>query len=528
MIKTTSALCPRKATISLVLVMLFMSIPLDVSAQGITISDIPNNQFSKRFHQDLNLLRSYAENMQKTVRVMEESRLLQKDRTKDFDISEKANLNLLWGNCLDYLVAFDSLIDHYRTFYLIANRANHEDAFLVAYTALLIKYAESLKIIRQTINNDLYEKPLDDTNAQYGIPPGMYGRLKWNTIHVQDMAGVLAGYQYYQFLKKSFKKRGLMEIRETSWVFDSIQQNYDFITGEMKQSGPHYFAANGLDIVKEKSFKAWFPLQMHVSEWMGDTKVKRIDNTLITSEQLDTMNKQLQPGDIIVERRNWYLSNVGLPGFWPHAELFIGTYEDMKTFFSDPSVVNYYKKQGSYKDFMDYLAKKYPDQMKEFRHAAPDGHPHQIIEAVSEGVKFSSLQEGALADYIGVMRPRLSKLDIAKAVDEAYRYLGRPYDYNFDFLTDSSIVCSELIYKIYKSGHDKKGLALSLREIAGRKAMPANDIVDKFDREYEHPNRELDFVYFLDGIEKDKRAASKGMSDLRSSHRRMKWDIAQK
>jgi hypothetical protein len=267
---------------------------------------------------------------------------------------------------------------------------------------------------------------------------------------------------------------------------------------------------------------------MHVSDWMGDTKVKRVNNTLITTDQLDTMKKQLQPGDIIVERRNWYLSNVGLPGFWPHAELFVGTYEDMKAFFSDQSVVNYYKKQGSYKDFMDYLAKKYPDQMKEFRHKAPDGHPHQVIEAVSEGVKFSSLEEGALADYIGVMRPRLSKLDIAKAVDEAFRYLGRPYDFNFDFLTDSSIVCSELIYKIYKTGHDKKGLALSLREIAGRKAMPANDLVDKFDREYDNPSRELDFVYFLDGVEKDRKASSKGLSDLRSSHRRMKWDIAQK
>jgi hypothetical protein len=122
----------------------------------------------------------------------------------------------------------------------------------------------------------------------------------------------------------------------------------------------------------------------------------------------------------------------------------------------------------------------------------------------------------------------LSKLDIAKAVDEAFRFLGRPYDFNFDFLTDSAIVCSELIYKIYKSGHDKKGLALSLREIAGRKAMPANDIVDKFDREYDSPNRELEFVYFLDGIEKDKKAVSNGLSALRSSHRRMKWDIVQK
>lgn len=517
----------RKAIAAIVMALL-LSVTQVAYAQGITIADIPGNQFSKQVKQDMNLLKSYDENMQKTIQVMEESRLLQKNRTKDFDISEKENLYLLWGNCLDYIVAFDSIIEHYRTFYLITNRANREDAFLVAYTALLSRYANSLKIIRQTIDNDLYEKILDDTNTQYGIPSGMYARLKWNTIHLQDLTGVLAGYQYFQHLKASYKKRGLTAAGETAWIFDSIQLNYEFIIREMKQSGTQYFTKNGLDILKETTFKAWFPLQMNVSEWMGDTKVNRIKSTLITPAQLNTMEKQLQPGDIIVERRNWYLSNVGLPGFWPHAELFIGTYDSMKTFFSDTAVINYYKKQGNYEDFMDYLSKKYPAQMKQFRHAAPDGHPHQIIEAVSEGVKFSSLEEGALADYIGVMRPKLSKLDIAQAVDEAFRFLGRPYDFNFDFITDSSIVCSELIYKVFKPGRGKKGLTLSLREIAGRKAMPANDIVEKFDREFDSPGRELDFVYFLDGSEKDKKAFTKSTADLRSSHLRLKWDIVQK
>lgn len=527
MIRACAVMCLRKTMALTVLQLFLAAIPLHALAQEMTIADVPRKQFSGQFHRDLGMLKSYSENMLKTLQVMEDSRLLKKGRAHDFDISEKASLNLLWGNCLDHIVAIDSIIGRYRTFSLVADRTNREDAFLIAYTSLVIKYANSLRIIRQTIGNELYEKTLDDMNAEYGIPAGMFARLKWNTIHVQDMTGILAGYQYCQFLDRSYAKRGIRDKVETAWMFDAIQRNYDFIAGEMKLSGPHYFAKNGLDIVKEMSFKAWFPMQMHVSEWMGDTKVKRIDRALITSAQLEIMKKHLQPGDVIVERRNWYLSNVGLPGFWPHAELFVGTYDDMKDFFSDPKVVNYYQQQGGYSDFMDYLGKKHPEQIKEFRHAAPDGHPHRIIEAVSEGVKFSSLEEGALADYIGVMRPRLSRLDIAKAIDEAFRYLGNPYDFNFDFLTDSSLVCSELIYKIYKNGQEKKGLGLSLRDIAGRKAMPANDIIVKFDHEYDGPDRELEFVYFLDGSEKDKRAVSKGLSDLRASHRRMKWDVVQ-
>jgi hypothetical protein len=67
-----------------------------------------------------------------------------------------------------------------------------------------------------------------------------------------------------------------------------------------------------------------------------------------------------------------------------------------------------------------------------------------------------------------------------------------------------------------------------LREIAGRKAMPPNDMVEKFDRELDAAQRALNFVYFLDGSEKEKKAVVKGPEDFRLSYKRPKWDIAQK
>jgi hypothetical protein len=54
--------------------------------------------------------------------------------------------------------------------------------------------------------------------------------------------------------------------------------------------------------------------------------------------------------------------------------------------------------------------------MERFVRKDQEGHDYRIVEAVGEGVKFSSLEEGAGADYIGVMRPRLSKLAIAQAI----------------------------------------------------------------------------------------------------------------
>ena len=488
----------------------------------------PSPTVSPGFKNDLKLLRSLTENIDKNLEKMEQSGLFVKGRTRDFDITEKKLFYQLWGVYLDHILAFESIINSRKNFYMKMNRRDNADSFLLAYAAYLAKFSSSLKLIRLTIDNELYEKNLDDINSEYGIPAGMFARLKWNTIHIQDVSGIHAGYQYYRFLGSHYSKRELTTNPETAWIFEYINSAYEQISNGLKLKGVSYFSSNGIDVIKEKTFTAWFPLQMSVSGWMGDTKVKRKNRTLIKEEQLTEMKKHLFPGDIIVERRNWYLSNIGLPGFWPHAELYTGDYSTMQDFFSEPAVIAHYKNLGPYKNFMDYLKQKYPEKMKLLRLNTVDGHPFEIIEAVSEGVKFSTMPEAALADYIAVVRPRLSKLDIAQAVEEAISYIGRPYDFNFDFLTDSSIVCSELIYKIFKAAENKKGLNLSLREIAGRMAMPANDLVEKFDKDFDSQNRELDFVYFLEGSEKDQKAFIRSSSEFRTSHKRLKWDIMQK
>jgi hypothetical protein len=82
---------------------------------------------------------------------------------------------------------------------------------------------------------------------------------------------------------------------------------------------------------------------------------------------------------------------------------------------------------------------------------------------------------------------------------------GRPYDYNFDFITDSALVCSELVYKAYEPSNETRGLNLPLETMMGRKLMPVNSIAKSFSKQYSSSHRKLDFVFFLDGLEKKKR-----------------------
>jgi hypothetical protein len=140
-------------------------------------------------------------------------------------------------------------------------------------------------------------------------------------------------------------------------------------------------------------------------------------------------------------------------------------------------------------------------------------------------VIFTSLEHSAKADSLAILRPKLNKVDKAKAILQAFHYSGRPYDFNFDFLTDSELVCTELVYKAYEASQEKAGLSLPVIKIMGRLATPANEIVKQFDRNFNTTNQQFDLVIFLDGQEKSGLAVVSTLADFRASWRRPKWHI---
>jgi hypothetical protein len=302
-----------------------------------------------------------------------------------------------------------------------------------------------------------------------------------------------------------------------------LKEHRERIWAMGKGRGEQLTSKNAWDIAQRTGFSAWLPLQAGVSEWMGDTKVYRADKNLITQEQIAQL--QVQPGDILLERREWYLSNVGLPGFWPHAALYIGTAKERAAFFNDPEVKEWIISKGEASGDLEKLFQKnYPDAYNEMGKPEHD-HPHRVIEAVSEGVVFSALEHTAEADSFAVLRPRLPKKAKAEALYRAFHYAGRPYDFNFDFDTDDALVCTELVSKAYEPNGVSKGLRFPVEIMLGRKVTPANLMAKQFDEQFGKPEQQTDLICFLDGNEKAKRAANASVTEFRKSWRRPKWHI---
>src|SRR5207244_10123469 len=116
-----------------------------------------------------------------------------------------------------------------------------------------------------------------------------------------------------EVLMKTFSDESHSELRA------AIRTDADYIWQAGKGSGHLLTAKNALKIVQDGASSAWLPMQQGVSEWMGHTKLYRRNECLISPKQINELQPKLIPGDVLLERREWYLSNIGLPGFWSHA-----------------------------------------------------------------------------------------------------------------------------------------------------------------------------------------------------------------
>ncbi|MFC1609649.1 YiiX/YebB-like N1pC/P60 family cysteine hydrolase [Myxococcota bacterium] len=510
-----------------VLAVLFVGGPGQASSRSVRLRDISNAEMDARARSDARLLRSYAGGIDNILRQLDEhGDLWGRPKTIPLDPDERRLSFALFEQVLSYVIALDTMAAFHFDFWridVLTDPARHARHFALAFTGYCMKVRLGLAFIDKTLNKPQFEKLLDEGSRDHGLPPGAYARLKWSVVHVEVVSRVFSMHQYHKVLgKTAYPKLGMDPGRPT--VLEMLEESYGAIKWRLLRRGVKLFAGNALDIIKDKGHEAWFPVQAQVAEVMGDTKVRRLNTMLINLEQVRTAVARSRPGDIIVERRNWYLSNVALPGFWPHAALWLGSAEEMAAFLDDDSEV----KTAYGGAFTVALGKRFPEAWRAYSSNDEEGHVHRILEAISEGVVFTSAEHSIRCDYAAAMRPRLSRVEIARAIERAFSYYGRPYDFDFDFYTDTSLVCSELIYKAYEPRRGIRGLELPLERVAGRMTLGPNTMVRQFDVEHGSATQQLDFAWFLDGRERARNAEWVDLTVFRDSHRRFKWDIVQK
>ncbi len=499
-----------------VFAILFSCLILSPSGLHAQISD---KLFSAHVVKDINSLMISRQAMADIILFMQKRPDIFDSETKEGKMSLDREQRLIawqtWQAFLDHVLAMDSIGKSYSDIYKLADGKQKKTAFRVAFAAFLAQYRYAMDFIDIIEKTPDFHIVLNEPVPEIGLPKKTYSRLKFRFLNVLRGAEFARLHIIYIFYGKD----------SALPITTGLEEDVSAIWKAGKGRGPLQTAQNAIKIIQDTTFTAWFPVQKGVSEWMGDTKVWRKNKYLITEKQIMDILPELEPGDIVLLRREWHLSNIGLPGFWTHAALFVGLSEKRKEFFNDPAVIKWIRSHGKqYGGIEDLLSDRYPSAYKISLKIQEDNTLPRVIEALGEGVIFTTPQHALGADSLVVLRPRLSKTAKARAVFRAFHYSGRPYDFNFDFLTDSSLVCSELIYKAYKPLEDNKGLRFPLDEVLGRKVLSPNKIASLFDKE-RSTNSQMDLVLFMDGNEQKNASVRSDVKTFQKSWMRPKWHI---
>jgi uncharacterized protein YycO len=132
------------------------------------------------------------------------------------------------------------------------------------------------------------------------------------------------------------------------------------------------------------------------------------------------LTRRLRPGDILLEKTPFRLTDRFIPGHWGHVALWVGSAAEVQALVGDPG-----PETGA-------------------RLAAQAG----VCEALRDGVQLNTLDRFLNIDDLCILRPR-DPARIPGAVQRALRQIGKEYDFNFDVQTLDRIVCSELVYCTY-------------------------------------------------------------------------------
>lgn len=487
------------------------------------------DQFQQVLSEKLELMETYDKEMDLLLQRMLERPALFSPETSGFSVSEETFIRECWQALYEYSFALDQLRSFYQDWYRFdlsrSTRKYHVQSYLFMYSADVTLYEKAMQIIALVKQNSNLVHFLN-TPQPSSLGEDSFSRYQTELFGTDCNTRISAGRLYLRWLDSGLNTRCEEYSGTCLPLWEKIDTRLAALdTLDVFDHGKKVLDAD-MELLRHNVSRVWFPAQKSVAQWMGDTRLHRVGWYLINPELQTEANQMLEPADVLVSRKNWYMSNVGLPGFWPHAILYIGQPQKLTAYFDDPQVRHYLNTITNQDlSFEQYMTERFPQKWIRYK-AGTGTSDYHVIEAIKYGVVLNPLEK-ACGDYLAAIRPNLDKVAKVQALIEAFTHLDKPYDFDFDFATDHALVCTELVWRSYRPDINKNGLNIEPIDLAGRKTLPANEIVSLYTREHLTPSPQFSFVFFIDASEKEEKAFFSDEAAFLKSVDRAKWSFTQ-
>ena len=328
--------------------------------------------------------------------------------------------------------------------------------FVLGYSAVCSLIRIDRFLINNVANNPLIQRKLNEALPEHRIERKQFHYIQKSLVQPSNAIRI---HQAHRLLKRKYSEI-LNAVSNTplETVFERLPQQERFIVLSRRHYLISWLKSRKLNwkrrgaSAKQKSF---FSILEYGGRLAADIAIPSPKK--VTPDIRKSLMSLLEPGDIFITRHSKSLTNLFLPGFWPHAALYIGSADDRKRL----------KIELSDKHEKDW------------------GDKNCTFEALKDGLHFRPLHETLNVDSFVVIRPNMADQHKAKAISRVLKHAGKGYNFDFDFFRSDQLVCTEVIYRAYDGINN---FNIPLKERMSRKTLSAEDLLDlALDTEWAKP-----------------------------------------
>lgn len=318
--------------------------------------------------------------------------------------------------------------------------------FIIAYSAACLLVRNDQQFLFSIAEHSVLQRKFNEAVIEYRIPRKQYTAIFCAFVNGRDALRI------YDAIHDARKNRAMLEQLRHHPVVGELAAELPTFEGWLAPSKRTYLQRlltytshkwrrkgvvalnNMLSTAVENAGRAASEIQLPLE--------KRVP--LALREQ---MSGQLEPGDVLVTRHDTAFTNLFIPGFWPHAALYVGTVE---------------QRNALGMDVQADMATSWSGR-------------NCVLEALKDGVRFRPIEETLAVDNFLVLRPNLDKAQIRQGIERAIRHEGKLYNFDFDFFSSDRLVCSEVVYRAFDGLGD---ISFPLARRAGRYTLSPEDLVN--------------------------------------------------
>lgn len=177
----------------------------------------------------------------------------------------------------------------------------------------------------------LVRQKLNQPAPEFDIDGGVYDHVQKSLVSSRNAWHLYHAVQYYQENERHLRERAAgSELAPVVEIIDRLKHRLDVSPAQFTRAKLRTRVSHLLRKLNRNLFgRAMYGLQKWCGDVLADKYVRSGHQPALPADTARRLQTLLCPGDVIVVRKEYALTNYFLPGYWPHAALYLGNVDSL-------------------------------------------------------------------------------------------------------------------------------------------------------------------------------------------------------